>query len=101
MKKNEPKRNVIAGILVGVSIISFILYAVQKVLSGKGLNYYLTSQGVQMNYIGFLLTLCTLAVALFVGWIVKIWFARKKTLDRGHSMSTRDHKRKTRHNRPT
>lgn len=97
-KKKETAKSIIAGILVGISILSFIIYSVAKVLSGKGLDYYLTGQGVQMNYIGFLLTLCTLAVALFIGWLIRIYSAWK---ERTEFVNKHHGEEKTRHHRHT
>jgi uncharacterized membrane protein len=72
--------DVIGIVLVVLCLVSFILYAIQKVRTGKGLEYYLTGQGVQMNYIGVLIALSVLAIALLVGWMIRAWSARRKML---------------------
>jgi len=75
----KPKILDIVGIvLVILCFASFILYAIQKVRTGRGLEYYLTGYGVQMNYIGVLIALCVLAIVLLIGWTIKVWSVRRK-----------------------
>ena len=66
----------IAGVLVVIAGISFVLRVVNKVSSGHGLDYYFTGRGVQFNYIGALILLIVIPVALAVGWVIRWWQLR-------------------------
>ena len=79
--KPESKLKKTLGILAGVcgalAIVSFIFYAIQKVRTGHGLDYYFTGHGVQMSYIGGLIAFGILAIALLIGWFMRICFRKK------------------------
>ena len=66
----------IAGVLVLIAGISFVLRIVNKVSSGHGLDYYFTGWGVQLNYIGALVLLVVMPLALVVGWAIRWWQLR-------------------------
>ena len=53
--------------LVLLATVSGILHIVLKVVTGHGLDYYFTGQGVRFNYIGALITLVVSAAAVLVG----------------------------------
>ncbi len=69
---------ILAAFGVVLAIVSFILYAIQKVRTGRGLDYYLTGHGVQMNYIGVLIAFGMIAIVLLIGWIVRFWSNKKR-----------------------
>ncbi len=78
-RNTKPKtRDIIGIVLVGLCFASFILYAIQKVRTGKGLEYYLTGRGAQMNYVGVLITFCVLVIALLVGRVIRARSVRRK-----------------------
>jgi hypothetical protein len=60
-----------------LGIASGILYAIIKVRTGHGLDYYLTGEGVEMNYVGFLVAISVIAIALFISWLIRIWSVKK------------------------
>jgi hypothetical protein len=77
----RPKTKNLLGVLVVVliawiSIGGFVLYAINKVRTGHGLDYYFTGEGVQMNYIGVLIAFAVAAVAVLVGLIIRFWSRR-------------------------
>ena len=77
----HPKTKHLLGVFVGVLIAligigGFVLYAINKVRTGHGLDYYFTGEGVQMNYIGVLITIAVAAVALLVALIIRFWSRR-------------------------
>jgi hypothetical protein len=62
--------------LVVLVVVSGVLHIVQKVLTGHGLDYYFTGQGVRFNYMGALITLAVAAVAVLVGLGVRFFGAK-------------------------
>ncbi len=69
----------VAAFAVLLSFIGFIIRAIDKVRTGQGLDYYLTGYGVQMNYLGALIAIAIIPVAMLVGWIIQIYLKRSKT----------------------
>jgi nitric oxide reductase large subunit len=59
--------------LVVLAILSGVLHVVQKVISGHGLDYYFTGQGVKFNYVGALMTLAIAGVGLLIGFGIRFW----------------------------
>jgi len=67
----------LASVLIGVvGVGSLVLFTINKVRTGHGLDYYFTGEGVQMNYIGALIAVAVAAVALLVGLIIRLWSRR-------------------------
>jgi hypothetical protein len=76
--KTKSRHGGLAAVLIGLlGIGGFVLYAINKVRTGHGLDYYFTGQGVQMNYLGALIAIGVAAVALLVGWIIRFWSQRR------------------------
>ncbi len=46
---------------------------IHKVITGHGLDYYKTGHGVEMNYIGVLITVCIMFIVSIIGFVVKIF----------------------------
>jgi nitric oxide reductase large subunit len=67
---------IVAGILVVVALIGFILGALEKIRSGHGLDYYFTGFGAKFNYIGAIVLLVCIPIALLVGWGLNYWLSR-------------------------
>jgi len=61
---------IIGGIGVILALVGFVLHAVEKIRSGHGLDYYFTGFGVKFNYIGALVLLICIPVALLLGWML-------------------------------
>lgn len=61
-----------------LSFASFILTIIYKIRSGHGLDYYFTGYGVQMNYIGVLISLIVIPFTLLVVWGVVIILNKKE-----------------------
>lgn len=77
---SRPSRLVIAGVwIAGVAgvggIVAMVLVAIERVRTGHGLGTYLTHWLVEFNWIGFLVFLAAVAVALAIGLFfrVKAW----------------------------
>jgi hypothetical protein len=71
----------IAAIVIGLICIGgFVLYAIDKVHTGHGLDYFFTGMGVQMNYLGALTTIVVAAVALFIGWLANFFYKKRNDL---------------------
>jgi hypothetical protein len=66
----------IAGIAVILAVVGFVLHAIERILSGHGLDYYFTGYGVKFNYIGALVLLICIPVALLLGWTLNYWLSR-------------------------
>ncbi|MGA3115552.1 MAG: hypothetical protein ABSF90_14100 [Syntrophobacteraceae bacterium] len=70
-----------AAVIIGIlGIGSFVLRTIDKVRTGHGLDYYFTGWGVQMNYLGALITIAVIAVAMPIGWIIRLWSKRRDAL---------------------
>ncbi len=61
---------------VFLALVGFVLRAVEKIHSGHGLDYYFTGFGVKFNYIGALVLLICIPVALLFGWALNHWLSR-------------------------
>jgi hypothetical protein len=56
-----------------IGFVGFVLFVFQKILEGRGLEYYLTGYGVQFNYLGAAGVLIALSVAVLVGRALRYW----------------------------
>ncbi len=85
--KKLPNRNVakakrrslffgLGMFLIFIAALSFIFRVFDKVLSDKGLDYYLTGHGVQFNYIGAMVLLLLLPLVIVVGLCFRYWQLR-------------------------
>ena len=77
----RPKTKNLLGVLVAVLIAligigGFVLYAINKVRTGHGLDCYFAGEGVKMNYIGVLIAIGVAAIALLVGLVIRFWSRR-------------------------
>lgn len=64
------------GSLSTIGLIAFVGHAWKKVASGNGLETYFTGWGVQFNYVGFLVLVGVIPVALLLGYAVRYWESR-------------------------
>lgn len=64
--------------LVMAMFAGFVYRVVSKVKSGHGLDTYLTPEGVEFNYIGALILLMLIPIALLLGWGVRWWQLREE-----------------------
>jgi hypothetical protein len=64
--------------LAMVMFAGFVYRVVSKVKSGRGLDTYLTPEGVEFNYIGTLILLMLIPIALLLGWGVRWWQLREE-----------------------
>jgi len=67
---------IICGIGGILALVGFVLHAVGEIRSGHGLDYYFTGFGVKFNYIGALVLLICIPVALLLGWTLNYWLSR-------------------------
>jgi hypothetical protein len=56
-----------AGIASVGAIVAMVLYAIEKVQNGQGLDTFRTHWLVEFNWVGFLVFLVAVAIALAVG----------------------------------
>ena len=73
---SRPSRLVIVGIWIagaaGVGgILAMVLIAIEKVRTGRGLDTYRTHWMVEFNWVGFLIFLAAIAVALAIGLLFR------------------------------
>jgi hypothetical protein len=69
------------GIFLGsLGLASFIIYSIKKVLAGHGLDDYFTGFGVRMSYVGFVVTMAIIPVAILMAWIISRWLKKRKNL---------------------
>lgn len=76
MQKFIHKLPWIIGIFAIIGMTSFLGRLIYKVRSGQGLEYYFTGFGVKMNYIGVLMTLSCIPLALLIGLVIRWWTLR-------------------------
>ena len=88
-QSSRPSRLVIVGVWVaGIAaiggIVGMVLIAIEKVRTGHGLDTYRTHWMVEFNWIGFLVFLAAVAVALAIGWFFryKEWREIRKLQDK-------------------
>ena len=67
---------IVAGMGVILGLVGFVLDAIEKIRSGHGLDYYFTGYGVKFNYIGALVLLICIPVAMLLGWALNYWLSR-------------------------
>jgi hypothetical protein len=76
----EPRLlKIAAAIVIPLAIlglVGFILRVYQKIVTGHGLETYTTGWGVQMNYIGVLITFILIPVVLIGGWLINYFITR-------------------------
>lgn len=73
----RPSRLLVAGVRIGGiaslgGILAMILTAIEKVRAGKGLDTYRTHWLVEFNWIGFLVFMVAVIVALAVGAFLRL-----------------------------
>ena len=68
----------VSVVLVMGMFAGFVYRVVLKVESGHGLDTYLTPKGVEFNYIGALVLLMLVPIALLLGWGVRWWQLREE-----------------------
>lgn len=61
-----------------VGYVSFVLHFIDKVRTGHGLDYFLTGFGVEMNYLGVLITLGLIPPVLLVRSVIRIWCVKRE-----------------------
>ena len=66
---NSKKIQWILGILAAAAIGSFVIRALVKIQSGHGLDYYISRSGAKLNYIGAIVSICTVVPILLIGWL--------------------------------
>ena len=64
------------AVLVITAFASFAIRVIDKVRSGHGLDYYFTGEGVRFNYVGALILLVIIPIALLIGWGIRYWSLR-------------------------
>jgi hypothetical protein len=72
VRLSKPSRLVMVGIwAAGIAsvgaIVAMVLYAIEKVQNGQGLDTFRTHWLVEFNWVGFLVFLVAVAIALAVG----------------------------------
>lgn len=64
------------GALSLFGLSAFIEQAWRKVASGQGLETYFTGWGVQFNYVGFLVLVAVVPIAVLLGLAIQNWELR-------------------------
>ena len=67
------------GVFLAMGMFAGYVYrVVSKVKSGHGLDTYLTPEGAEFNYIGVLILLMLIPIALLLGWGLRWWQLREE-----------------------
>ena len=77
----RPSRLLVAGLWLGGvagvgGVVAMLLIAIEKVRTGHGLDMYRTHWLVEFNWIGFLIFMAAIALALAVG--VFFWWKERR-----------------------
>ena len=66
----------VVGVILLMVLTTTVLQIVEKVRTGHGLDYYLNGMGVEMNYIGALIAVAIIPIALLLGWAIRWWLLK-------------------------
>lgn len=70
----------IAGILVGIGFIGFVLFLVKKVQNGEGLDHYISGMGYELSYLSALMFVALIPIIIIVVLIIA-WFQESDERD--------------------
>ena len=74
---------IVGGIGVFLTLLTQFLHALHMVSSGRGLETYHSAKLVQWNYVGLVVALVAIAVALIAGLLVRFYLGwRERQLER-------------------
>ena len=63
---------------VFLGIVGFVLLLVDKVASGRGLDYYMNGWGVRQNYLSTLVLIAIVPIVLAAAWGFRYWQKREE-----------------------
>lgn len=82
MKKSthKPGKTVffIGLTLVFLGIVGFVLLLIDKVATGRGLDYYINGWGISQNYLSTLVLIAIVPIVIAAAWGFRYWQKREE-----------------------
>jgi len=66
----------IVMVIVMFGFVSFVVFLINKVISGHGLDYYISGMGYEFNYLGVLILVFSSPLIGLVVWLIS-WYRER------------------------
>lgn len=63
-------------VIVMLGFVSFVIFLINKVISGQGLDYYISGKGYEFNYLGALILVISFPLIGLSGWLIS-WYQER------------------------